>query len=174
MENNRLTFSEWTKLNKSKPVNFSQIGKLKRILKEDDTYEKLKKLEKIISKFKGNKKNLIYKYSLLEFDKLKKIEKKLLAEKKKRIERKYSNDTIQPKVSLTISRSDLDLLIDKLYASYIDTKKFKKQCKALKIILTKFLANYKANGNFKYYKKYYSVYIDVCEFLENNFSYINK
>lgn len=158
-----ITFAEY-----SANINFS---KLKRIVNRPDTYEKLKLLEKQLTNYSGNKKNYIYRLAVYEYNKLKKEEKKLLREKKSRIEEKYSIDTIKKKkVSLDITIDDLEVLVKNLYASYIDTKKFKKKCKGLKSILIKFLSTFKAEGNTKMYKKYYSVYIDVCEYLTNNFS----
>lgn len=163
---NNITFSEYT------IINFSK--NLKRIINMEDSYEKLKLLERKIESYSGNKKAFIYKLAVYEKNKLKKQEKKLLKEKKTRIRDKYSNDTIKSKtVSLNISLSDLEILTRDLYNSFVDSKKFKKKCKGLKIILKKFLSNWKAEHNEKLYKKYYSVYIDVCEYLTNNFSYIS-
>ena len=123
-----ITFAEY-----SANINFS---KLKSIVNRPDTYEKLKLLEKQLTNYSGNKKNYIYRLAVYEYNKLKKEEKKLLREKKSRIEEKYSIDTIKKKkVSLDITIDDLEVLVKNLYASYIDTKKFKKKCKGLKNII---------------------------------------
>lgn len=163
-----ITFAEYT----SSVPNLTTFATLKKILNQPDTYEKLRLLEKKIKSYKGNKQSVVYRLAVYEYNKLKKIENKLLKEKKKRLYKKYKDDSeiASEMVSLDLSLEDLDKLVKDLYLSFTNDKKFKKKCKGLKIILPKFLSTFKAEGKTALYKKYYSVYIDVREFLVNNFS----
>lgn len=167
INNERITFSEWVKLQHEENFAFTALGKLKKAISGPNTWETMKKLEKLLSEYKGNKSNIIYKFAVEKYNKLKKKEKSLIKEKKLRLKKKYADDSnIEADIkTITISKEELDILISDLYASYIDSKKFKKKCKALKKILEKFLSTYKAMGKKQLYKKYYSNYIDVCEYL---------
>ena len=168
-----ITFSEHVDI-----VNFSTF---KKLINLPDTYEKLRLLDKKIkdyeSKHDNPNNNMYYKLARYEYNKLKKQEKKLMRERKQRIQEKYSDDSfikVSHKVlsASKITIDDLEEMIKDLYLSYTNTKLFRKKCKVLAAVLPKFLSILKGDKDLKLlYKKYYSVYIDVNEFLTNNFSY---
>lgn len=169
-----ITFSEYV-VNNVQTINFSKT--FKQLLKLPDSYEKMRLLDKKIRAYNKDKTKFIYRLAVNEYKRLKRLEKKLLAEKKRRLAKKWKDDSFIPSdknVNLKLTVDDLAKLTNALYLSYVDTKKFIRLCKGMKKILPNFLSSFKANGDKHMYKKYYSVYIDVCEYLSNNFSETNK
>lgn len=141
-----------------------------KLISLPDSYDKLRILRKKLSTVSGKS----YEKVQSEIKRLEKKEKSLIAKKKKELYNKWTKVDKSIKASsasISISQKDLSKLVADLYKSYLNSKKFEKKCLAIKMILSQVLPKYKLE-NQKLYKKYYSVYIDVCQHLENlNFSY---